>query len=94
MVQYLERDAQALDEAGGYYTRHVCAMTRERLDAKSDIAAELAWRDKRIDELSKALKTCADELIWMIEKHNVQNMEDGSWLYDYQTPCECLELLP
>jgi hypothetical protein len=43
------RDIVALDEAGGYYTRHVEAMTAEGLHAKGDIAAELGWRDMRLD---------------------------------------------
>lgn len=34
-----------------YYSRHVLAMTEERLESKSAIAAELAWRDARLDEL-------------------------------------------
>lgn len=49
--QYAERDASALDEAGGYYIRHVSAMTKEGLHSKSDIAAELGFRDMRIDQL-------------------------------------------
>ena len=51
MSEYTERDAQALDRAGGHYSRHSNAMTTEKLDSKSDIAAELAWRDMRIAEL-------------------------------------------
>lgn len=34
-----------------HYSRHVSAMTSEGLYGKSDIAAELAWRDQRIAEL-------------------------------------------
>jgi len=49
--QYAERDAIALDRAGGYYLRHVYAMTKEGLHGKSDIAAELAFRDMEIDRL-------------------------------------------
>ena len=41
----------AMDLAGNYYIRHVSAMTREGLHSKSDIAAELAWRDLEIDRL-------------------------------------------
>jgi len=53
--QYDERDAFKLDIAGGYYGRHVQAMTREKLHSKSDIAAELGHRDMTIDELLKEL---------------------------------------
>lgn len=54
--QYAERDAYELDVAGGYYCRHVSAMTREGLDRKGDIAAELGHRDMVIAELLEALK--------------------------------------
>lgn len=50
-----ERDAMELDQAGGFYTRHVSAMTREQLHSKSDIAAELGHRDMLISELKEAL---------------------------------------
>jgi hypothetical protein len=48
---YAERDIIGLDRAGNYYCRHVHAMTAEALHDKSDIAAELAWRDQEIDRL-------------------------------------------
>lgn len=37
-----------------------------------------------VAKLVEALKACRDELRWMIERHNHQNQNDGSWLYDYQ----------
>ncbi len=46
---YPEQDHMAL---GDYYLRHVDAMTSEGLHAKSDIAAQLAGRDREIDRLS------------------------------------------
>lgn len=49
--RYAERDAYELDKAGNYYCRHVSAMTGEGLHSKSDIAAELGWRDMQIDAL-------------------------------------------
>ncbi|NWC63695.1 hypothetical protein [Cedecea sp. P7760] len=52
---YAERDLMALDEAGGHYCRHVSAMTGEGLHSKSDIAAELGWRDMQIAELQRQL---------------------------------------
>lgn len=54
--QYIGHDIEALDDAGNYYSRHVNAMTAENLFSKSDIAAELGYRDKRIDELLAALE--------------------------------------
>lgn len=40
-----------LDRDGNYYSRHVEAMTTENLHRKSDIAEQLAWRDREIDRL-------------------------------------------
>jgi len=54
--QYAERDIVALDEQGGHYFRHVMAMTSEGLHSKSDIAAELAYRDRRIQDLEERLE--------------------------------------
>lgn len=43
---YAVRDALKIDEASrGMYGKHVSAMTSEKLHSKSDIAAELAYRD-------------------------------------------------
>lgn len=50
--QYAQRDHRALGE---HYLRHVSAMTGEGLHAKSDIAAELAWRDAEIERLRSVL---------------------------------------
>lgn len=54
--QYAERDHWEQDKAGGYYCRHVSAMTAEGLFAKSDIAAELAHRDMEIDRLKAEIE--------------------------------------
>ena len=59
--QYAERDASELDEAGGYYIRHVSAMTKEGLHSKSDIAAELGFRDMRIDQLNHRINQLLTE---------------------------------
>ena len=48
--QYEERNAMELDRLGGFYTRHVVAMTKEGLNSKADIAAELGYRDMVIDQ--------------------------------------------
>ena len=51
---YKEREIDELDN----YIDHVSAMTKESLNSKSDIAAELAFRDQEIkrlnDELNKS----------------------------------------
>lgn len=71
--QYADRDIMQLDEDGGYYFRHVDAMTGESLHSKSDIAAELGHRDQLINtyrelcgELVKALSNHIDQTrpIW------------------------------
>lgn len=43
--------AHGLHELEPHYSRHVHAMTSEALHSKSDIAAELAWRDIEIRRL-------------------------------------------
>jgi K+/H+ antiporter YhaU regulatory subunit KhtT len=49
---YAERDIM---EMGQGYFEHVLAMTAEGLHDKSDIAAELAWRDEQIAALQQHL---------------------------------------
>ncbi|MBV1928680.1 MAG: hypothetical protein KUG81_04130 [Gammaproteobacteria bacterium] len=51
-MEYKERD---IDELGGHYTKHVVAMTMEELHSKAAIAAELAFRDNQIEELTAKL---------------------------------------
>ena len=55
MSEYQERNIEALDGYGGLYSKHVSAMTTEGLSSKSCIAAELAYRDQKIQELEKQL---------------------------------------
>ena len=52
--QYRQYDDEWLLNSNSYPT-HVCAMTAEQLHSKSDIAAELAWRDDQIAELKAKL---------------------------------------
>jgi len=51
--QYCERDVIELERQGGFYSLHVEALTSEDLTSKSDIAAELAWRDTEIERLKR-----------------------------------------
>lgn len=53
--QYGDRDIMGMDKTGNYFSRHMSAMTGERLEEKADIAAELAYRDQRIDLLQAQL---------------------------------------
>jgi hypothetical protein len=39
-------------------------------------------------DLLEALTQCRAELLAMIDMHNQQDEDDGSWLYDYQTVVE------
>lgn len=59
--QYAERDLMAMDIAGNHYCRHVDHMTREQLHSKSDIAAELGWRDMQIAALKAERDALAAE---------------------------------
>ncbi len=56
MSLYAERNPMKLDEAGNYYFKHVDAMTGEGLHSKSDIAAELGYRDKKYDDLMEEIR--------------------------------------
>jgi hypothetical protein len=53
---YSDRDIIALDASGNYYTRHVNALTTEGLTSKSDIAAELGYRDMLINQLKAEIE--------------------------------------
>jgi hypothetical protein len=57
---YKERDIEFLDEMGGYYCQHIMAMTEEELHDKMDIAAELAYRDYKIDQMQMQLEEFLD----------------------------------
>lgn len=53
MTKYAKRN---LRDLGVFYPQHMDAMTEEGLHDKSDIAAELAFRDKEIAELSDLIE--------------------------------------
>lgn len=61
---YGNRDICRLDEAGGYYCKHVEAMTSEGLRSKMQIAAELAYRDYQIQVLVNQLECYGDKPDW------------------------------
>ena len=67
---YAERDIEALDELGSFYSKHISAMTAESLHSKSAIAAELGYRDMLITELVVAMQQIiecydsADGKVW------------------------------
>lgn len=77
---YADRDCEEMVK---HYTAHVSAMTVEGLHSKSAIAAELAFRDKRIEELEDALRlqilhtdTLADALGPLTEKLKAERKID------------------
>lgn len=72
---YAERDVMALDREGGYYIRHVFAMTKYGLHDKSDIAAELAWRDQQIATLRAEIADMREELDATIEQRDLLSQE-------------------
>jgi len=53
---YSKRNGYKLDKLGNYYIKHAQAMTVEGLHDKSDIAAELAYRDAVINHLLDSIE--------------------------------------
>lgn len=53
---HFEEIAEHFREGDCWYEKHVAAMTEESLHYKSHIAAELAYRDMKNDQLEAALK--------------------------------------
>lgn len=81
-----DRDHIAL---GKFYTDHVSAMTREGLHEKSDIAAELAYRDQRIAalEAEKAEREAQEPVAWAWNDpagwmHIQETRERPEWISD------------
>lgn len=70
--RYAERDVMGLDKAGNYYCANVEAMTAEGLHDKSDIAAELAYRDHRCAKLEAENKRLKQELSRMSKPISVE----------------------
>ena len=62
-------------------------------DGMDDPSYEIAKLRSFVAMLSNSLESCAKELTSMIDAHNEQSMEDGSWKYDHQTPWEALHLI-
>lgn len=78
--RYAERDAYELDKAGNYYCRHVSAMTGEGLHSKSDIAAELGWRDMQIDALlAERDALIASSAKWKRDSELLDAIEGECW---------------
>lgn len=69
MTNYAKRNHIQL---GQHYLNHVSAMTAEGLHAKSDIAAELAWRDAEIEKLRIEMQDLSVKFDLEICKKNVE----------------------
>jgi hypothetical protein len=63
MKLYANRDPIRLEP---FYSMHVSAMTSEALHSKSDIAAELAFRDAEIAKLMKELTVVQNQLLFTL----------------------------
>lgn len=77
MTEYADRNPMELGET---YVKHVGAMTAEGLHAKSDIAAELAWRDIQIERLREVVQ---DLLIWRSQPE-VKASEQLAWVHGHR----------
>ncbi|EPU4808160.1 hypothetical protein ACVXC9_002918 [Vibrio cholerae] len=80
MSEYQERDLMELDKVGNHYGKHVLAMTREDLRSKSDIAAELGYRDMVINQLTEESKRLREALVqarYLLNECNMVSDNDG-----------------
>lgn len=86
--QYAQRDAYYLDcetGKGDHYSRHVMAMTKEKLQCKGDIAAELATRDAQIEFLLG--------YIWALDPEHEQAAKDLMPDFIYREEEDCVRQL-
>jgi hypothetical protein len=79
MQHYADRDIMNLEPQ---YSRHVSAMTREGLHGKAEIAAELAWRDRQIGLLKRAINDALMHLRtnWDIDGHSMEDSDAADTL--------------
>ena len=68
MSEYAERNIEETKALNDAYCKHINAMTTEDLYSKSDIAAELAWRDVQIEQLTKELEEANKWKIAVIDR--------------------------
>lgn len=60
------------------------------MESLQDITRERDALAAHVERINGYAESCASELAWMIDRHNVQDMKDSSWLYDHQTPHELM----
>lgn len=58
-----------------------------------DLHSQATALAAHVERLDIHAKSCAIELAAMIDRYNTQNMEDGSWEYDHQTPHDLMMAL-
>lgn len=76
---HFEEIAEHFREGDCWYEKHVAAMTEESLHYKSHIAAELAYRDMKNDQLQAALKRIVEakkkcDMAWVSPNDPVETM--------------------
>jgi len=69
---YAERDPRELEP---HFSRHMMAMTAEDLHRKAAIAEELAYRDKRIEEL-EAVVEAYNQALHIVSEDNKRLREE------------------
>lgn len=80
--QYAERNTEQFAK---HYAVHVLAMTAEGLHEKSDIAAELAWRDSEIERLTTLAANRLIDVEYLrdaVKEKNRRENEVGAWILD------------
>lgn len=92
-------------EAVEYYGGHLIGESMSEANARRIVdcvnacdgmenpADEISKLRENVELLASHLESCAKELTFMINTHNEQSMEDGSWKYDHQTPWEALHII-
>lgn len=68
--------------------RHIAHIGPANYTPRFDVDEPNAKLIAAAPDLLEALEACRNELLSMINMHNAQDPNDGSWLYDHQTICE------
>jgi hypothetical protein len=88
---YADRDIMS-DELSVHYCAHVRAMTSEGLHSKADIAAELAYRDWRIEELQREVDNLAAESLCFRDKTTELQRQNAELVYALTISHEHMQL--
>lgn len=81
---YTQRPIRLLNQEGNLFNKHLSAMTAEGLFKKSDIAAELAWRDYLIQKLTDENRRLSEDLKEIKQRlgqlHLLSKLADGGFI--------------